>query len=102
MAVVVLTSPVQGSLKIDTYGNTPFSSASPVSRYWNNMQTVRVMGYTEFANSTPTFCVELANSNSQPMETFQLANIAQIGASPSTAFPTVQQAVNLISGLIYH
>lgn len=96
MGVLVITSPVTGSLRLDTYGGGEYSSASPASRFLANLQTVTIDG---FANANGQY-LTVSNSNQQPIFEAQLQNIAQIGSSASTAFPTLQQAIIAVAGLI--
>jgi hypothetical protein len=98
MAVIVITSPVPGSLRIDTYGGAAYSSASPQSRFHANLQSVTIDGYSNANGQYLT----VSNSNQQPIFEVQLPNIAQIGSSASTTFPTLNQAVVLVSNLIMH
>lgn len=84
---IIITSPVQGSLKVTN------SSASPVDSFYCNLQTIAVEG-APFDQS-----VSLVNSNGQNIVNFKLSNISTIGASGTTNF-TLNNAVDAIASLI--
>jgi len=99
MAAIVITSPVQGSIKVDTYATTPYASASPIPRYYANLQTVTIDGAIN--QTTPQLnYLQLTNVNKQPITSWLLSNIAQIGSSASPAFPTMESAINALAALI--
>jgi len=87
MAILV-TSPVQGSLKINN------SSASPQSQYFCNLQTVNIIGDV-FQQA-----VDIQNSNGQVMIALPLNKITNIGASGSPQVFSLQSAVDAISSLV--